>query len=139
MQYFNVPSSLKEVFGEKQTSIEVAATLISSLSVCLIIYCFLYPSNDNNHIAVIFDFVLVWDVLLISPMELTNIMQHEISLAGYSLPSIFILLPSLGCWMAHCIYLFGCGYLRLQEQFRLTYCKGKNYNYLLPLTLFVSV
>ena len=36
--------------------------------------------------------------------------------------------------MAHCIYLFGCGYLRLQRQFRLTYCKGKNYNYLLPLT-----
>ncbi|WP_283786269.1 hypothetical protein QNI23_007665 [Bermanella sp. WJH001] len=63
MQYFNVPSSLKEVFGEKQTSIEVAATLISSLATCLIVYCFLYPSNDNNHIAVIFGFVLVWDVL----------------------------------------------------------------------------
>lgn len=63
MKYFNVPVSLKEVFGEQQTSIEVVVTLASSLLASFIIYAYLYPASSSRVMAIILGFVLVWDVL----------------------------------------------------------------------------
>lgn len=64
MKSFKVPASLNEVFGEQQTFIEVAVTLVTSLAACLIIYVSLYPSiSDVSSWALIAGFILVWDVL----------------------------------------------------------------------------
>ncbi|MFT5594859.1 MAG: hypothetical protein ACI8SR_003259 [Oceanicoccus sp.] len=63
MKYFNVPVSLKEVFGEQQTFIEVFVTLVISLVTSLVIYLYLYPSNNVSILALIVGFILVWDVL----------------------------------------------------------------------------
>jgi len=64
MKTFNVPASLHEVFGEKQTWLEVIVTMVFSIMGTGLIYGFLYEQPESiNLAALIIGFVLLWDVL----------------------------------------------------------------------------
>ncbi|KQB05454.1 hypothetical protein CGT94_17210 [Vibrio metoecus] len=64
MKYFLIPKSLHEVFGEKQSLIEIACTAMFALVGSLLIYLQLYrPIAHENIWMIVLGFVLVADVL----------------------------------------------------------------------------
>ncbi|NQY93260.1 MAG: hypothetical protein HRT43_03760 [Campylobacteraceae bacterium] len=64
MNYFKVPEFLHDVFGEKQSFIEVFASILFALIGSLLIYNLFYM--DNSHLSswkIILGFILIADVL----------------------------------------------------------------------------
>lgn len=64
MQDINIPKSLHEVFGEKQSILEISATIIFALTGTCLIYFLLYqPAADLETWRVLLGFILIADVL----------------------------------------------------------------------------
>lgn len=64
MNYFNMPKSLHEVFGEKQSLVEITCTALFALIASALIYFQLYhPSVQNESWMTVLGFILIADVL----------------------------------------------------------------------------